>query len=162
MAEHDGIGWKGCKNVFVELFHVNENGSVDCRSEENGCPEGGHKLFLGEHRSEIVGVDPSVIPIPLFWVDIPLLGEGIRLFPKVPRAETNGKVKLGEELQPVGLMTSQDLGCGKVGQVLVVGDHIDQGGGALQIMLPMFEGFKDGQQLLVMGIVVQLWGGHSL
>jgi len=92
-----------------------------------------------------VGVDLSIIPIPLFWVDIPSLGEGIRLFTKASRAETNGKVKLGEELRPVGLTMSQDLGCGEVGQVLVVGDHIDRGGGALQIMSPMLEGFEDGQ-----------------
>jgi len=78
-----------------------------------------------------VGVDLSIIPIPLFWVDVPSSGEGIRLFPKASGAETNGKVKLEEELRPVGLMTSQDLGCGEVGQILVVSDHIDRGGGAL-------------------------------
>jgi len=29
VAEHVGIGREGCKNVFVELFHVDEDGSAD-------------------------------------------------------------------------------------------------------------------------------------
>jgi len=77
VAEHDGIGRESCENVFVELFHIDEDGSADCRSEENGFPKGGHKLFLGEHGSETVWVDPSVVSIPLFWVDIPASSEGI-------------------------------------------------------------------------------------
>ena len=56
----------------------------------------------------------------------------------------------------------QDLGTGEVLQVLVVGDHINQRGGALEVMLPVLEGLKDGQQLLVMGIIVQLRGRQSL
>jgi len=119
VAEHDRIGGESCENVFVEVFHINEDGSADCWSEENGCPEGGRKLFLGEHGSEVVWVDPSVVPIPLFWVDVPASSEGIRLSSEASRAEADGKVELGEVLRPAVLTTSQDLGAGEVFQIFV-------------------------------------------
>jgi len=154
VAERDRIGGERCKNVFVELFHIDEDGSVDCRSQENGCPKGGHELFLSEHGSEIVWVDPSVVPIPLFWVDVPTSSEGIRFSSEASRAEADGEVELGEVLQPVGLMASQDLGAGEVFQVFVVGNHIDRSGGALKVMSPVLEGLKDGQKLLVVGVII--------
>ena len=61
----------------------------------------------------------------------------------------------------MGLTAGQDLGAGEVLQVLVVSDHIDQRGGALKVVSPVLEGFEDGQELLVMGIIVQLRGGQS-
>ena len=61
----------------------------------------------------------------------------------------------------MGLMVGQDLEAGEILQVLVVGNHIDQRGGALEVVSPVLEGLKDGQQLFVMGIIVQLRGGQS-
>ena len=161
MTECNRIGRKSCENVFVELFYIDEDGSADCRSEEYCCPEGGRELFLGEHGSEVVRVNSSIVPIPLFWVDVPASSQGIRFLSKASRAEANGKVELGEELRPVGLTTSQDLGGGEIHQILVVSDHVNWGSGALKIMLPVLEGLEDGQQLLVMGVIVQLRSGHS-
>ena len=103
----------------------------------------------------------NIVPIPLFWVDIPMASEGIGLCSEASRAEADGKVELGEVLQPMGLMAGQDHGAGEVLQVLVVGDHVDQRGGALKVMSPVLEGLEDGQQLLVMGIIVQLRGRQS-
>ena len=161
MTECDRVGGKSCENVFVELFYIDEDGSADCRSEEYCCPEGGRELFLGEHGLEVVRVNSSVVPIPLFWVDVPMASEGIGLCSKASRVEADGEVELGEVLQPVGLTVGQDLGAGEVFQVLVVSHHIDQRGGALKIMSPVLEGLKDGQQLLVMGVIIQLRSGHS-
>ena len=59
------------------------------------------------------------------------------------------------------MMAGQDLGAGEIFQVLVVGDHIDQRGRALKVMSPVLEGLEDGQQLLVMGTIIQLRGGQS-
>jgi len=98
VAECNGIRRESCENVFVELFYIDEDGSVDCRSKENGCPKGGRELFLGEHGSEVVWVDPSVVPIPLFWVDVPASSEGIGLSSEASRAEVDDKVELGEVL----------------------------------------------------------------
>ena len=119
-------------------------------------------MFLGEHWFEVVRIYTSVVPIPLFWVNIPMASEGIRLCSEVSRVEADGDVELGEVLRPVGLTAGQDLGAGEILQVLVVSDHIDWRGRALEVMSPVLEGLEDGQQLLVMGVVVQLRGGQSL
>ena len=119
-------------------------------------------MFLGEHWFEVVRIYASIVPIPLFWVDVPMASEGIGLCSKASRAEADGEVELGEVLQPMGLMVGQDLGAGEELQVLVVSDHIDCRGRALEVMSPVLEGLEDGQQLLVMGVIVQLRGGQSL
>jgi len=111
-------------------------------------------LFLGEHGSEVVWVDPSVVPIPLFWVDIPASSEGIGFSSEAFRAEVDGEVELGEVLRPAGLMVGQDLGAGEILQILVVGDHIDQSGGALKVVSPVLEGLENGQKLLVMSVII--------
>ena len=118
-------------------------------------------MFLSEHGFQVMRVYMSVVPIPLFWVDVPTVSEGIGLCSKVSRAEADGEVELGEVLRPVGLMAGQDLGAGEIFQVLVVGDHIDWRGGALKVVSPVLEGLEDGQQLLVMGVIVQLRGRQS-
>ena len=118
-------------------------------------------MFLGGHLFEVVRIYTSVVPIPLFGVDIPVASEGIGLCSEVSRAEADDKVELGEVLQPAGLMAGQDLGAGEVLQVLVVSDHINWRGRALEVMSPVLEGHNDGQQLLVMGVVVQLRGGQG-
>jgi len=98
VVERDGIGRESCENVFMELFHIDEDGSTDCQSEENGCPKEGHELLLGEHGLEVVWVDLSIVPIPLFWVDVPASSEGIGLSSEASRAEADGEVELGEVL----------------------------------------------------------------
>ena len=113
-------------------------------------------MFLGEHWFEVVQIYVSIVPIPLFWVDVPLASEGIGLCSEVSRVEVDGEVELEEVLQPAGLTVGQDLGAGEILQVLVVSDHIDRRGRALEVMSPVLEGLEDGQQLLVMGVVVQL------
>ena len=118
-------------------------------------------MFLSEHGFQVVWVYTSIVPVPLFWVDAPMASEGIRLCSEASRAEADGEVELGEVLQPAGLTAGQDLGAGEVLQVLVVGDHINRRGGALEVVAPVLEGLKDGQQLLVMGIIIQLRGGQS-
>ena len=118
-------------------------------------------MLLGEHWFEVVQIYASVVPIPLFWVDVPTASEGIGFHSEASRAEADGKVELGEVLRPVDLMAGQDLGAGEILQVLVVGDHIDQRGRALEVVSPVLEGLEDGQELLVMGIIVQLRGGQS-
>jgi len=111
-------------------------------------------LFLGEHGSEVVWVDLSIVPIPLFWVDVPASSEGIGFSSKMSRVEADGKVELGEVLRPAGLTAGQDLGAGEILQILVVGDHINRSGRALKVMSPVLEGLEDGQKPLVMGVIV--------
>ena len=77
-------------------------------------------------------------------------------------AETNDKVKLGEELQPAGLPPSQELGGCKVLQVLVVSDDVNRSCGAFKIVAPGPKSLVDSEELLVMGVIVELWSRQSL
>ena len=45
---------------------------------------------------------------------------------------------------------------GEVLQVLVIGHDINGGDGALEIVSPVLESLKDGEQLLIMGVIVEL------
>ena len=45
-----------------------------------------------------MGIDASIVPIPLFWVDIPTASEGIGFCTKASRAKVDKEVELAEEL----------------------------------------------------------------
>src|SRR6266481_8996065 len=51
-------------------------------------------------------------------------------------------------------MAHKDLGRGKVLEVPVIGDNIDRDSRALKVMSPMFEGFKNCEELFVMNVIV--------
>ena len=51
----------------------------------------------------------SVVPIPLFWIDVPMVSEGIRFRAKASRVKVDKKVELAEELQPAGLPAGKEL-----------------------------------------------------
>ena len=106
-------------------------------------------------------IDASIVLIPLFGVDVPASSEGIRLSSKASGAEMNNEVELREELQPVGLPLSQELGGCKVLQVLVVGDDVNQSCRAFKIMAPGPKSLMDSKELLVMGVIVELQSGQS-
>ena len=72
------------------------------------------------------------------------------------------KVELREELQPMSLAVGEDLGGGKVFQVLVIGDHVHRSCRALKIVMPVVEGLKDRKEFLVMSVIIQLWRGHGV
>ena len=55
-------------------------------------------MFLSEHGFQVMWVYTSIVPIPLFWVDIPMASEGIGLCSEVSRVEVDGEVELGEVL----------------------------------------------------------------
>ena len=54
----------------------------------------------------------------------------------------------------MGLSLRQDFGSQEVFEVLVVCDDIDWGRSSFEIVAPGLECFKDGQELLVMYMVV--------
>ena len=105
-------------------------------------------------------IDASRVPIPLFGVDVPASSEGIRLSSEAS-GRTNDRIKVGEELRPVGLPPSQELGGCKVLQVLVVGDDVNRSCGAFKIVAPGPKSLVDSEELLVMGVVVELQSGQS-
>ena len=50
----------------------------------------------------------------------------------------------------------QEFGGRKILKVLVICDDINQSWRTFEVMMPNFEGFEDGQEFLVVYIVVQL------
>ena len=61
----------------------------------------------------------------------------------------------------MGLPPGQELGSCKVLQVFVVGDHINRSSRALEVVTPRLERLMDSEELLVMGIIVELQSGQS-
>ena len=55
-------------------------------------------MFLGEHWFEVVRIFTSIVPIPLFWINVPMASEGLGLCSKASRVEVDGEVELGEVL----------------------------------------------------------------
>ncbi|KIM60182.1 hypothetical protein SCLCIDRAFT_124808, partial [Scleroderma citrinum Foug A] len=60
---------------------------------------------------------------------------------------------------PSGLPTSENLRGREILKIFVISNNIHQGGRALQVVSPGFEGLENSEELLVMHVVVQL--GHS-
>ena len=81
----------------------------------------------------------STVPIPLFWVDIPMAGEDIGLCAKASREKADKEVKLAEKLQPVGLPVGEEFQGSEVLQVLVVSHDINGGGRALKVVSPVLK-----------------------
>src|SRR6266481_5498096 len=68
--------------------------------------------------------------------------------------EMDNKVETGKVFRPTCLMVCKDLGCGKVLEVPVIGDNVDWDSRALKVMSPMFEAFKNCEELFAMNIIV--------
>jgi len=66
------------------------------------------------------------------------------------------EVELTKVLSPEGLATVKDLGSRKVFQVLVISNNLYWKSGTVQIVAPDAESFKDGEEFLVVNIVVEL------
>jgi hypothetical protein len=99
----------------------------------------------------------SVVLIPLFGIDVPASSEGIRFSTEFTRVETDDEVELVEVLRPAHLAACEHLGGGKVLEVLMVSHHIDRGGGTFKIVTPGAESLEDGEELLIMSVVIQFW-----
>jgi len=111
---------------------------------------------LSEDGLEVVRVDCGVASIPPFRIDIPSSSESIQFSAETTRAESDDKVELGEVLgpPPPHLPPDQYLGSRKILKVLMIHNNVDGIGWTFQIVSPNLESFKDGEQFLVVCIVV--------
>src|SRR6266481_5916759 len=71
--------------------------------------------------------------------------------------ETDDEVETRKVFRPTCLMARKDLGRGKVLEVPVISDNVDQDSRTLKVMLPTFEGFKNCEELFVVNIIVVFW-----
>jgi len=59
--------------------------------------------------------------------------------------ETDNEVELGEVFRPPHLAAVQELGRGKIFEILVISDDIDGCRGTLKVVTPDSEGFIDSE-----------------
>jgi len=116
---------------------------------------------LSEDGFEVVRVDCGVASIPLFRINVPSSSESIRFCAETTRTEPDDKIELGKVLGPPCLPPGQYLGSRKILKVFMIRNNVDGVGWTFQIMPPNLESFKDGQQFLVMCVVVQLRRSES-
>ena len=64
------------------------------------------------------------------------------------------EVKIGRVEQPACLSTVEVLCLTEIHKVLVVCKDLDEEGGSMEIMSPGFQGVNDGEQLLVIDVIV--------
>jgi len=75
--------------------------------------------------------------------------------------EPNDKVKLEEVLRLPHLPLGQYFGSRKILKVFMIHNNIDRIGWTFQIVLPNLENFKDGEQFLIIYVVIQLHYSES-
>ena len=102
-------------------------------------------MFLSEDGLEVVRVDCGIASISPFRIDVLLSSESIQFCAKMTRAEPDNKVELGEILRPLHLSLGQYLGSRKILKILMIYNNVNGIGWIFQIVLPNFEGFKDGK-----------------
>ena len=122
----------------------------------------GYKLFLSEDGLEVVRVNCDIASIPPFRVDIPSSSESIWFGIEMIRTEPNDKVELRKILGSLCLPPGQHLGSRKILKVFMIHNNINRIGLIFQIVLPNLKSFKDGEQFLVMCVVIQLHCSESV
>ncbi|KAG6876052.1 hypothetical protein C0993_005952, partial [Termitomyces sp. T159_Od127] len=74
--------------------------------------------------------------------------EGIGLDTKTARVVVDGEVVFSKDFGPIGLAAAELLGRGEVLQIVVVQVDLDVMRGALEVGLPLLEGFNNGRSSL--------------
>ena len=111
-------------------------------------------MFLSEDGLEVVRVDYGIASIPPFRIDVPLSSESIQFCAETTRTEPDDKVELGKVLGPPHLPLGQYLGRRKILKVLMIHNNVDGIGWTFQIVPPNLESSKDGEQFLILCVVV--------
>ena len=114
-----------------------------------------------EYGSEVVWVDLSVVLIPLFGVDVPTVSQCVGLGTQLTGSEADDEVKLRGKLRPAGLSASKEFGGCKVLKVLMVSDNVNWSTRTFEVMPPSLEHFEDGEEFLVMSVVVEFGAGEG-
>ena len=100
-------------------------------------------MFLCKHWAEVARIYCCIVAISPFGVDVPSSSERVGLSAQAPRAEADDEVKLGEIFRPSGLSAGKNLGSGKIFEVLVVSDNVNQNTGTFEVVSPDTEGLED-------------------
>ena len=127
---------------------------MERRKKEDYSSYGGCKLFLSKDRLEVVRVDCGVASIPPFRIDVPSSSKSIQFGTEMTRTEPDDKIELKKILRSLHLPLGQHLGSRKILKVLMIRNNVDKIDQTFQIVSPNLESFKDGEQFLVMCVVI--------
>ena len=108
-----------------------------------------------ERRREVVGV----VRAP--GVYIAASSEDIDFLCEPTRPVVDVEVERLEELRPSSLATVEVAFFAEVLEVLMVGEHFHTVSGSFQVVTPVLEGVDDGEEFLVVNVVVPLGRCHG-
>src|SRR5882672_3694282 len=127
----------------MEPFSIHDERSTKGWDGQGSSLEGQCQFLRSEYWAEVLWIDTGIVAIPLFKIDIPSSSECVGFGSELSGMETDDEVEARKIFRPLCLSTHEDLGCLKVFQVLVIGDHIEQKSRAFKVMSPSFESFKN-------------------
>ena len=146
----DRVGLETHENVFHECGSVEDrNGGVHEGDHISGDLSKMHstkqnrKLFLQEHRVEILQIHQCEVPIFPFKIVVNVSCKGVWLLTKFPRAKTNYHIEGSKVFGPTRLTMGEGLGCSEILQVLVVSNYVNGVNQQFEVMSPNLEGFED-------------------
>ena len=109
---------------------------------------------MNENQFEVVRVNCGIASISLFRVNIPLFSKSIWFGTEIIWAELDNKIKLQEVLKLPSLFVGQYSGSRKALKIFIIHNNVNGKDWTIKIVVPNFEGFKNGQEFLVINVVV--------
>ena len=94
MLESDGVKGEHGVNVLMKLINSENHCSMKGQRDQICCPKGQCELFRGKNQTEVLRICSSIVPISLFRIDIPSVGQRVRFCAEVPWVEVNNHIKL--------------------------------------------------------------------
>ena len=116
-------------------------------------------MFRLKEALQVVCLQIGVVGVT--WVDIPSPGEHVDLLGESTRSMVDVKVEGAEEFGPTSLSAVEVSLFEKVLKVFVVGKDLDAMAGAFQVVAPVLEGLYNGEEFLVVDVVVAFRWCHS-
>jgi hypothetical protein len=111
---------------------------------------------------KVLRIGESVAILPPFRIDIRLSSESVRFAPLSSWSVLNGEIETRKVFGPASLSSSEEFCGGKVFEVLVVGNDVDHVRKSFEIRPKLLESDEDGEELIVINVIVELCGSHRL
>ncbi|KAG6894049.1 hypothetical protein C0992_007693, partial [Termitomyces sp. T32_za158] len=96
----------------------------------------------------------------LLGIDVGSPGQGIRLGSKSSQAVVDGEIVFRADLGATGLATAELFSHGEVLEVVVVRVDLDMMPGSFEVGAPLLKGFNNGEELLVVDVIVEFCTDH--
>ena len=149
------IGSQVGSDVGVESLSVHDNARTECWNIGRSSSERRGELLFSKDRTTVLRIYSTVGVISLFGVDVPSSSQCVGFRAEPTGSEPNSQIELSEVFGPSRLSASEEFRGREILQVLVVGNNVDRGTGAFEVVTPSSEGLEDGQQLFVVYVIIK-------